>query len=222
VFEDSRFHYGDLDVSNGKLFVPIERGTENALLSIFTDRFPDTYVVNGFPALVDVEEQRIDMPHSSFAWLAISPDASTLWTAKAFYDVSSLTTYSIHWPNGEENFYAVNPAGDIPITQGGLPYTIRHVQGGVFSPTGLLYLVSGDPVQAAGGIFAVDTNGAIIAHLAYGYTPATCFPDWDCGDEPEGIDFLDQGPTQLHVIQVDNNSGTDALSIKHFKAWDPR
>jgi hypothetical protein len=168
------------------------------------------------------------MPYDgSFPWLAISPGGDTLWSATQFYDVSSLAKYSIHWPNEWENYYGVDPdpAGEIPITWGGWPYTIRYIQGGVFSPTGLLYLVSGDPNPNAGGIYAVDTNGAIITHLAYGYTPATCgvvWPRWDCGDEPEGIDFLDQGQTQLHVIQVDNNSGTDALSIKHFLAYDPR
>jgi hypothetical protein len=220
VFPDFKFHYGDLDVANGKLFVPIESNI-GRFLAVLRDDAPADYHVRDMPL-----ETIIPMyGHSNFAWLAINPRDGLLYTSMTF-DASSLRAYKILWPEGARTKVELAFARDIPLLSNGQPLALKSIQGGAFSPNGHLYLVSGDPDNtAAGGIYGVDTNGVVYEHIPFEYHPG------GLSDEPEGIDFLDLDQRgsgmgkkgQLHMVMIDLDwSSPDDLYFKHFRVNDSR
>lgn len=235
LFNDSKFHYGDLDIFQNRLYLPIESG-QGQYLIIAHDASPSTYGSNNYV----VTDATIPMPRhaTTFAWLAINPQDGLLYTATQFDNVNTLSAYQIVRDGSGKptnvTFYRDIPLIDNINGPGTSTLTLQHVQGGVFTPNGHLYLVSGHPNAALGGIYGIDTNGVAFEHKVFDYWVRTCTNpitgDWDCGDEPEGIDFLDfdTAPTgsgiggKLHVLDVENNASTDQLSFKHFQVSDWR
>jgi hypothetical protein len=128
---------------------------------------------------------------------------------------------------------------------------LQRVQGGAFSPRGILYLSSEGYSVPDGrlsitfgndmpnGLLGFDANtGRLLESVPVEFTPGrTCvyvalFVDecFDSGDELEGLDFLDvstlsnapAGITgQLHLIMGHNSLGDDAIWFKHFTSADP-
>jgi hypothetical protein len=193
----------------------------------------------------------IPVVQNAFPWLAVNPRDGRLYSSA---DPGGLYSYQVHMPSPTDSgVYLTGPVVYTPF-QGG---QLKILQGGVFSPNGHLYLVSQDTTFAwlldegltfftndqYGGIFGIDViayndsnyaaSGTIhpmIANGQFPYLANTCGTpfDYDCGDEPEGIDYLNPGaklgavvgsvqpyyPGVLHAL-INNNAGS-AMSFYHF------
>ena len=106
---------------------------------------------------------------------------------------------------------------------------LDHIQGGVFSPEGCLYVVNGYPEYAGGGIQLFDpvnkrrvarsTNG--VGSFNFEFHPGKLDRE-----EPEGIDYFSVDSLrvpgvrgELHTILLDNDvapGDPDDVSIKHY------
>jgi hypothetical protein len=95
--------------------------------------------------------------------------------------------------------------------------TLTRIQGGVFSDTGRLYLVSDD---STGSILTVDpVTGKVLGSTYVEHHPG--FPEYE---ELQGLTIFD-GDTaaapgivgQVHVMLLDNDLGDDDWYLKHYR-----
>ncbi len=113
----------------------------------------------------------------------------------------------------------------------GQPMSLRHMQGGCFSPDGaFLFTVNGyyDDRYQPDGLHAFEVNGrtARLAHHStheYGSFRFQ-FETGLTAEEPEGITYWDlsdgraPGVTgRLHVILLDNDASDDEWTLKHYR-----
>jgi len=157
---------------------------------------------------------------------------------------------SVNTTPGDENVLLA-PAGTLDLQSGGsawnqlpshseLGWQLKHMQGGVFSQWGHLYLVNGygknfDRYKGGIWVFAVEGDVATLYdHSNQEDQPGTFTFEFHPGDiwnrnEPEGIDiwdldaaeynYLDGPKGQIHVNMIDNfpdEPSNDDLYFKHY------
>lgn len=153
-------HIGDLDFFNGHLYVPLEGQ-------------PVTRVLFYNTSLELVNWAAFDAPHQTHApWCAVNPLDGYLYTSN--FDINSdeptLFVYRIVRTN-EDVPQSLESLGSFTLFNlAHNPIAISRVQGGVFSASGHLYLVSDAPPEEGGGILAFEMiNGYQVARTPIDY-----------------------------------------------------
>jgi hypothetical protein len=222
VFRDYE-HVGDIDYFEGFIYAPLElevHGGPNAIGLL--DRDLNEVVI-------------VPMPdNGTIPWLAIDPLTARLYTSG--FNATELLVYDIVDPG--PNLSLVQRAS-VPLRWPPTLFSepiandVLRLQGGAFSPSGTLYLVSDINTTVAsaalgppfvGGIQAVvaETGVARFALASYHWP--------SLGDELEGLDFWDlendrQPGTpggmrgQLHMILLQNNlpgASDDQFTFEHL------
>jgi hypothetical protein len=227
-------HQGDLDQSNGYLFIPMNRDDSYA---------PNISGIAVYGAS-DLSYKGIaELPPPRLGWLAINPVDGLLYTSG--WQISSaenerVLRYQIDYAAIEAGNVqgAFKSEDDFVLT--GVEPPLKDTQGGAFTPWGELYIVNGvegeSPEYERGGIHLFNAAGELIAEsqnveggggFSFFYNPASGFRD-----EPEGADWWNRNidPAspgiggQLHVMRNDNDdvpspadpSPSDDLTLKHY------
>jgi hypothetical protein len=219
-------HFGDLDQVGGFLFIPLEGATPG--IAVF--RASDLGYIG-----IKLTTQ------TKAGWVAYNQHLGLLYTSNDNVSSSdSLYRYTLDLDNlistndvvasitYLDRFHLFEADGgelDPPLGD--------YMQGGVFTPWGDLYIVSGDqytdPEDVRGGIHLFGPDGRLIAESqnrsgtgAFNYE---YHPGWSRYEEPEGVDWWNRdigesspGITgQLHVILLNNQwPTTDRLYFKHY------
>jgi hypothetical protein len=123
------------------------------------------------------------------------------------------------------------------LDEDGVPLERHHKQGGVFSPSGELFVLStgygtenSDPVLDGIHVFDASGDGTSwrrIAHSTngYGLFNFQWDPEWPKLEEPEGMTWLDLDDLsvpgmagQLHILMLDNDTpgDPDDIYFKHY------
>jgi hypothetical protein len=193
-------HLGDLDYYDGRLYVPLE-GSAPAI-GVF-DADLDYIALALLPNATDAP------------WCAINPVDGHLYASS--FRASAVRKYRMTW-NGD-SLSLVQVASVALRDRAGRPLTLARVQGGVFSATGHLYLVSDVPGH---GIEAFD--------LETGRQQVEIPVEFDGGhEELEGIDIwdLDGGQVpgvdgQIHVQLLHHHWWKDdEFSFVHYRVTEP-
>lgn len=150
-------------------------------------------------------------------WVAINPKNGLLYTSA--FTISPANPYlpiQVFRRSFVGNQLVLTWVDDIIINQ-----TINRVQGGAFSPSGKLYLVSDDRNTSNGGIYAIDVNlRYVMARIPVMYNPG------NLGDELQGITIMDLAGKgspylgQIHMLMIDIDLGKDDVYFKHFGISD--
>jgi hypothetical protein len=126
----------------------------------------------------------------------------------------------VDWSSGNQFALTVSDPDVTLFDEVGAPLLLENLQGGEFSITGeLLYLV-------AEGIHVFDTT-TWRRVMKSSRTSGPFYFNWEDGwlgyQEPEGMTIwdLDDGQAygvhgQLHVVLLDNDTGTDEIWVKHY------
>jgi hypothetical protein len=202
-YKPGHTHFGDPDVFNGLVFVPLEMG-DDGNASANAVGFFSTADLSFFPA----KALPADSPqrNGQFPWMARNPKDG-FWYSSAFDNANEVYKYEV-------STSGVVFRTRIPITK-----TLQRVQGGEFSAHGRLY-VSCDS-HASGAVNVIDfsdpTRGVVlgVANLTFG-----------SGEELEGLTLwnLDDGRAtgisgQIHVVLINNGGlSNDDWYFKHLKA----
>jgi hypothetical protein len=237
-------HIGDLDYSQGYLFVPLEGSGQSGLAVFRPTAAGFDYI--GYGLLNQQAEG------ANAAWIALDPNnPSDVYTSNWGY-VHTIQKYHLDWDRlRNENRVVVTyvPGSDITLwDQSGAQAFVIDVQGGAFSPTSrLLYLSAGytigfwcdgedydgDWMAQNGGIHVFDTSSPRTwTRIRKSANCSDCSdifryefgPTLTGGcDEPEGLTFwdLDQGRApgirgQLHVLLLENDLDADDIFFKHY------
>lgn len=216
-------HYGDLDYYRGYLFVPVT-GAASPAIAVFNASnlaYISHQVLNG---------------QQGAGWLAINPVDGKLWTSDNIISdryasgEGPLFHYTVDWSALNVNRVlklTLQARGPI-LKAGGIAQRLNDMQGGVFSPSGRLYLSSGycDAHHSPEGIGLYDGAGSQLVRSTNGSGSFNLewHTAWQCigGQEPEGITWWPtSSPTwpgingELHAIMIDNE-GTDDFYFKHY------
>jgi hypothetical protein len=203
-------HMGSPTYANGKVYVPLEKdggsatraaiGVFNTALNYYgTGTLP--YPPSGIP-----DEQGAN----SCPWVAYNPRDGLFYSSG--FNPGWLYVYNIQGTT-------VNYARAVRIADGnGNPIRLTHVQGGAFSDSGKLYLITHDPAY----ILSVDPyNGRVQSSTWTEEHPGYY-------EEMEGITVLDSTGKgypgikgQIHVLLLDNDAGQDDWYFKHYSANGP-
>ena len=192
-------HLGDLDYHDGRLYVPVE-GSAPAIAVFDTDL---AYVTH---ALVP---DAVDAP-----WCAISPLDGHLYTSS--FRTGDIGKYRMTWIGSR---LVLTRVGSVPLRdEAGRPLRVQRVQGGAFSATGKLYLVSD-----------VTGEGIKVFDLETGRLQAAIRVDFEHDEELEGIDIWDvdgaQVPGidgQIHLQMIDHDWWShDDFFFKHYRVTEP-
>ncbi len=229
-------HFGDPDHYAGYIFVPFE-GNHRAVIAAF--RASDLKFVDW----VDV------FPIQPKAgWVAIDPIERLLYTSDDhIVEGTPLLRYMLDVDKIENDITGdfLKSTTSIPVLEAdGSPVSRKfiYMQGGVFTPSGDLYLSVGkaddSPEDTRGGLhllrrtpdnsafLLVESSVNVSGHVgepvfAYEYHPGSSI---DPEEEPEGIDWWDRDNApysryrgQLHAILLDNDWGDDAIWMKHYR-----
>jgi hypothetical protein len=208
-------HYGDLDEYGGRVYVPVEQSSEKILGMIAQ--------FDGDLKLLGMAE--LDGPKAP--WVAIDPVRERLYTS-AFVDVRVVDVYAMVL---DEDGILVDLRLIVQrkLFDSKSQMTLQRIQGGAFSPSGSLYLVSDnyfdDEVpdgELEGGVYGFEgPTMRLETHFAIKYTD-------DDDEELEGIEVFplasDVAPSitgQVHVVMLDNDTWNgDDLYFKHFGLVD--
>ena len=191
-------HFGDLDYHDGRLYVPLE-GAAPAIGVFDSDL---NYITH---ALLP---NALDAP-----WCAINPADGHLYTSS--FRTGVVRKYRMSWTG---NSLALTEVASITLRDSaGEPLTLQRVQGGVFSTSGYLYLVSDVHRQGIKG-FALDT-GRQRVNIPIAF---------ERDEELEGIDLwdLDGGQVpgidgQIHLQMIDHDWWSDDdFFFKHYRLTD--
>ncbi len=227
-------HFGDPDVFETYLFVPVEGKSVLApLIAVFEIQGRDLKYVNYFPLA----------RYQRSGWCAISPDGQ-LYTSNNIIDRDSpIVKYDVYWDLlTTTGRLELAFAGDYELT--GIPDEFggnvsKYIQGGDFSTDGQYLFLSNGKVQGLSGtrerthdkgiwVFSNDagkwgnfvTKSAQKGDFRFEYKPFV-------GEEPEGLTYWDlqansgaytgpRGPGldgQLHVILLNRGA---SVWIKHY------
>ncbi|MFZ5995488.1 MAG: hypothetical protein ACOYU4_10945 [Thermodesulfobacteriota bacterium] len=213
-------HFGDLDYHEDFLYIPITGEDKTPVIGVFQAgnlSYIGCFVLNG---------------QSGAGWCAINPKDGLLYTSNSTvspdnpmfryevdFDKIRLRGQVIRSFKDRYQVYKPNGAG----------LELRHMQGGVFSEDGNLYIVNGyykDCSRRRSGVHVFDAEtGRRIAKSTNGYGRFNYefHPGWPNHEEPEGITLwdLDDGRApkisgRLHVIMIDNDVTDDDLYFKHY------
>lgn len=212
-------HFGDLDHRAGLLYVPVEGSWP---FPLFERKIP------GRIALFDAHTLRflavsppLHADREAAPWCALHPHNGLLHTSQFTSDRLHVFEPRVA-TGGDAPRLELTALGDFELRdESGRPLRVHRIQGGVFSESGHLYLVSD---TRAGGILGFDmTTGRRMLHATIDYDPSD--PTGKLPEELEGITIwdLDGGPApgiggQLHVLMIDNDwPSDDELYFKHFR-----
>ncbi len=240
-------HFGDIDVYNGLICVPLEGERPGMGFTYSSPEGGDfEYVSHSYFYLTD---------QISAGWCAFHQegDSLMLYTSNSTVDdAHPIFRYEVDviWsdPPVIVGLYRRAPYLQLQSAHQGwnqLPmyenegWALKHMQGGVFSDRGHLYLVNGysrDFDRYKGGIWVFAVDGSIATLVDHSSQDSGTFRfkfhprDWCGGEEPEGIDIWDLDNNdfgnapgisgQIHVIMIDNccEEGKDDLYFKHYTA----
>jgi hypothetical protein len=231
---DGYDHFGDLEwyefEDQGYLFVPAE-GKDNPEVGAIAIFNADNLQYMHHDYLMDGE----NILQSRAAWCAVDRQGFVYSSGR---DVGFINKYRIEWNLLKKKVrpWLEKVASISLLSEEGSQVYITYVQGGVISPSGLLYLVAGYSEQkdskSTWGIHVFNlstgrrvqrsTNG--YGYFNYAFDPGRIglSGDWDF-QEPEGITIwdLDDGRApeirgQLHVFVLDNELNTDHIYFKHY------
>ena len=214
-------HFGDPDVINGYLFVPVENCSGGPMVAVFTSNLD--YVCADYLYF-----------QAEASWLAYDPATNHLVSSRGVINSEQgLMTYTIDWNGiyfGSMEWFLWD--GDhFPLLRDrhGVPLSYSWPQGGDFNEDGtLLYLSNGGPACAGGdtGIRIIDTyDYTQAAHSGNRYGPFDYEHSCSVTDseEAEGLDYREMtGPGTvfegaLHGMVLDNDYFTDEIYIKHYR-----
>jgi hypothetical protein len=218
VFSSSSYtHIGDLDYFNGYLYIPLEleEPLSGSAIGVL-DR--------------DLNEVALrPLEGGSLPWVAVDPTTARLYTAK--FNDTKLRVYQIVNPGPDVQFV---PMPDVPLRLPPAFYAlpideeVARLQGGAFSPSGTLYLVSDADGQIgvsppfSGGIQAIVAETGV-ARFSWSLQRGV-------SDEFEGIDYWDldnerpagmaaQMRGQVHMLVLENDplsDDSDHFRLMHF------
>lgn len=201
-------HFGDPDEHAGNIYVPVEGGAVGAIA-----QFDLALGFRGFATLAG----------ASAPWVAIDPTTGMLYTSE-FCDVHEVEVYTMQFAADGTltglSLYDRRKLWDA----NSVPLALQAIQGGAFSDSGNLYLVSdadyGHCSAGTAGVYGFE--GETLRKEAWfevAYDPSD-------SEELEGIDVRDvtsagiPGITgQIHVVMLDNDTWNgDDLYFKHYVA----
>jgi hypothetical protein len=233
-------HFGDPDywVTNGigYLFIPVEgEGSGDTCnreprLAVFKDGNELSYVGSS-----QLSRQHADLGTGRAGWCAINPVDGLLYSShKQISEQFPIFRYRIDFEALDQGQVVLEEAGDLILKKNGRPMSIpEYLQGGCFSPSGLLFICSGKARghnENRGGIYVFDQDGSFlykssINDLPFKYEYHAGFPRYQ---EPEGLTYWDltslpanlsaphiQG--QIHTILLNNRWGRDKIWFKHYR-----
>jgi hypothetical protein len=196
-------HFGDCDYHEGFLYVAVE-GSGTGSVSVF-DR--DLRYFGTVPL-----DQGEDAP-----WCAINPRDGLLYSSR--FATDRLAVYE-RQGSPQSGAMTLEQVSEVPLlSEDGALLRLERVQGGVFSPSGQLYLTDDTP---AGGILGFDPHtGRRALHVAIPYRPGA--PEYEV---VEGLTLLDLSGArvpamrgQLHVLVFNaSEDRPDAVWLRHFEA----
>lgn len=201
-------HFGDLDYFDGHLYVALEANDASIpqppRVCLFEARslaFLGSAVLTG---------------QGNAPWCAVHPMTGDLYSSA--FDTSALQVYRRRLSGPSPRHVTgiqVTHLGPFDLfRQNGSPLHLARVQGGAFSRTGHLYLVSD---VAGRGLVGMDmVSGRLVFEYPKSQLPA--------GAEMEGITVWDldddRAPSitgQIHVAWLDDDPDADDLYLSHFR-----
>jgi hypothetical protein len=206
-------HFGDPEFSGGGLYVPLEGSGP-----------PQVLVYDSNLNLIANAELSPTGATNEAPWLAIDPGTGLLYTSN--FEIRPDNPIRVYRPRfgfgvGRALLYLDYVGNFVVRDEAGTPIYVRDVQGGAFSPSGHLYLVS----DVSGTVMGFDASGRRRSTLAVDYT------GWHSREELEGLTFwdLDSGRApnirgQLHLTMAkrDFTSLTfGSVYFKHYQLANP-
>lgn len=205
-------HMGDLDHFEGRLYVPLEGGDLGPVVS-----FSRANSTMSFINLTPLTAQ------DGGSWLAVNPKDGYLYSSD--YNDGYVRKYRRDIVDGKLDLVYLH---SIQLrTSAGNQINLKRIQGGAFSPSGKLYLVSWDEDPNKAGIYGFGLEGLQRVFRKVNYEPRWTL-GWYTGDELEGLEIfdLDSGIApgirgQLHTLMIDVDSATDDMYFKHSRISNP-
>jgi hypothetical protein len=214
-------HFGDPDQTRGFVLVPLE-GAQPPRIAVF--RASDLGYVTSTPLETRISQQ------TKGGWLAVSPDGLLYSSNSTISSSDRAFRYRVDWDYLRRRGHLVLDLHSRfwVNDEQGRPLKLETMQGGVFSPSGCLYLLNGyytkhftpdgigvyDPRTFRRTAQSTNTRGQ---PFEYEFNPGCC------DEEPEGLDWwnLDgRGAPgirgQLHAGMLDNDSNADDIYFKHY------
>ncbi len=231
-------HFGDPDYvhygGHGYLLVPIENGDLGSILGAFRDDIQNNKLIYlGFSVL---EKQTAALGTNRAGWVAFNPINGLLHSSSNAIDRHKpVFRYAINFPELENGKVVLTPSTDLQLTERGEEHKIAgYMQGGCFSPDGLLYLAYGKTssdvrqgisiFNAAGNLIRRSIRRKSFTNTFY-YEVHPNFPKYQ---EVEGITYWNLDGNidgqnshkikgQLHAILLNLLPGRDNFWFKHFR-----
>lgn len=208
----------------GFLFVPLDAPDSDQPAAIAMFRASDlSYVYH-----VELNpEWELGTP----GWVAIHPKEGRLYTSSNKLNYQRGLTVFDFAINDDESGFTIEFSHELFPR---LKMMMAHMQGGVFSPEGQLYLINGyyntDVSKGGISVFSMHDFHFRQKSSQRGKFRFQWDTSWDVAEEPEGITFWDldeddRAPHvkgQLHAILLDNDAIRDDVYMKHYRMSDPK
>lgn len=231
-------HFGDPDYlevnGQGYIFVPVEGsdGSEcnsEPRLAVFRDDEQLTFIGSSlFPNQVSA------LGTSRAGWCAFSPIDNLLYSShNKISEDFPVFRYQLDFDALELGSVQLQPESNLVLHDNGNAIKIDpYIQGGCFSPDGILYICSGKLFEdeSKGGIRVFSPTGELIHKSSLSKNPFKY--EYKAGlihlQEPEGMTYwdIDSLPAgidapgingQLHAILLNKAAGNDKIYFKHYK-----
>jgi hypothetical protein len=230
-------HFGDPEYihynNNGYLLIPVENGDLGSILCAFRDDIQNNRLIYiGFSIL---HKQTEALNTNRAGWVAFNPINRLLYSSfNRINRQKPVFRYAIDFTEMENGNVVLTPSTDLQLTEQGREHKIaRYMQGGCFSPNGLLYLAHGKLASSVKqGISVFDIQGNFLfsskRHKSQGTFHYEVHPNFYRYQEVEGITYWNlDGPIngqnshkirgQLHAILLNKGLRTDKYWFKHFR-----
>ena len=210
-------HLGDLSYGANYLFLPLEKNGGSGSWCAFGVLNRDLQYYN----YAIVPDAGVSDQGDSCPWVAYNPRDGYLYSSAFNTSYINKYSWSLAVVNGTWQL-TLGFVARIPLKDGnGNPMSLSSLQGGEFSNTNKLYLVS----DSASGVYAVDIfNGRVQTWFGVQVDHSST-----AAEELEGITLwdVDNGMApgvsgQIHVQMCDNDlSNSDDFYFKHYRASEP-
>lgn len=230
-------HFGDPEYieynNNGYLLIPVENGDLGSILSVFRDDTQNNRLIYiGYSIL---EKQTELLNTNRAGWVAFNPINRLLYSSSSSIDRHKpVFRYAINFTEMENGKEFLTPSTNLQLIDQGREYKIaRSMQGGCFSPNGLLYLAHGRlNNKEKQGISVFDIQGNFLYSSKRRERQGTfhyeVHPNFFRFQEVEGITYWNLDDPidgqnshrikgQLHAILLNKRWGTDKYWFKHFR-----
>lgn len=240
-------HFGDPEYITfntiGYLLIPIESGSLGSILSAFRDDTQNNRLVYlGYSILARQTEA---LGTDRAGWVAFNPIDSLLYSSynlinkdkpifRYAINFNLLENENVEAPAAAADLQFLTPAENLQLTNQGEEHTIdEYLQGGCFSPDGLLYLahgkISSDVKQ---GISVFNSFGNYLysskRNSSQGSFHYEVHPNFFRYQEVEGLTYWNLDASvdgenaheikgQLHAILLNKRWGKDKYWFKHFR-----